>query len=617
MYLGSVLKQDHALRKGKDFYARMLVFQLLSLVLAFIVLILPGPEQSQAVTIDSGKISDSNFPLDTVLLPFTLFILIILDRVIYLRRSLPLKMLMQIVATVLPIGYFFWKSGSFSATFRLWLCAHGVYLYLSALQINEGYPTIDHGRFLHSSPDVWTWLLCYTYQLIPFALELGALVDWSCTRTTLVWYDWIKLEWLMMYIYYRWVDISFYGSMPLRLLGRIKGDERPGYYKFYQGWLLLLGLIIVIWGPLLIATFATYLPTTERQLGSVTLEVSIVVRLVGESDSMAGGSTSRFVFKLLTVQHSASRDAAMHIRHGLESQRFDSIKNVQQSDPRWGQLRSVCSAMQTDAPVCPSLGRNQKQYSITELRMQTDSGEVWAISPPAFEALSSMLTSTNRTVALLFAFSFELEQKADVQEAAATIPYIAEKPLEPEERLQLQRMISNHSQSGSMQFAFPQPVVVSLGGGPSGAIKAQVAEMMTEQVQLNFEVRSAKSWFQVRVNSTKDDASGCWSDGIGAFCGLRLLVISQDVLATSLESFLSYSLLGLYGGIVYAVHSVIALPMSFPSGAMQILVDGVLTVTCLQLFRTYTASIPLRCQYDTMHSVGKVRELCLDILRAR
>jgi hypothetical protein len=204
-----------------------------------------------------------------------------------------------------------------------------------------------------------------------------------------------------------------------------------------------------------------------------------------------------------------------------------------------------------------------------------------------------------------------------VQEAAATIPYIAEKPLEPEERLQLQRMISNHSQSGSMQFAFPQPVVVSLGGGPSGAIKAQVAEMMTEQVQLNFEVRSAKSWFQVRVNSTKDDASGCWSDGIGAFCGLRLLVISQDVLATSLESFLSYSLLGLYGGIVYAVHSVIALPMSFPSGAMQILVDGVLTVTCLQLFRTYTASIPLRCQYDTMHSVGKVRELCLDILRAR
>ncbi len=98
---------------------------------------------------------------------------------------------------------------------------------------------------------------------------------------------------------------------------------------------------------------------------------------------------------------------------------------------------------------------------------------------------------------------------------------------------------------------------------PSGAIKAQVAEMMTEQVQLNFEVRSAKSWFpsQVRVNSTKDDASGCWSDGIGAFCGFCLLVISQDVLATSLQSFLSYSLPGLYddqsyydGGIVYAVH---------------------------------------------------------------
>jgi hypothetical protein len=68
---------------------------------------------------------------------------------------------------------------------------------------------------------------CAPDQAIPFVYELRALLDWSCTATTLSLFDWFKLEDINTSLYF--VAVTRDGRERRRL-----GERQPRYLKFLQ-----------------------------------------------------------------------------------------------------------------------------------------------------------------------------------------------------------------------------------------------------------------------------------------------------------------------------------------------------------------------------------------------
>ena len=65
------------------------------------------------------------------------------------------------------------------------------------------------------------------FSAVPFLYELRALLDWSCTATTLTLFDWLKLE-----------DINtslFLVTVNRKMRERRRlGQRQPRYLKFFQ-----------------------------------------------------------------------------------------------------------------------------------------------------------------------------------------------------------------------------------------------------------------------------------------------------------------------------------------------------------------------------------------------
>lgn len=74
--------------------------------------------------------------------------------------------------------------------------------------------------FFYRHTDIFTWALFAGFSAIPFVYEMRAILDWSCTPTTLRLIEWLKLEDIRAWLYRRECD--------LRLRQRRKvGDTQP------------------------------------------------------------------------------------------------------------------------------------------------------------------------------------------------------------------------------------------------------------------------------------------------------------------------------------------------------------------------------------------------------
>lgn len=51
-----------------------------------------------------------------------------------------------------------------------------------------------HAFMFMRHTNMFGWLGMQVFNAVPFIYELRALLDWSCTPTTLTLFDWLKLE---------------------------------------------------------------------------------------------------------------------------------------------------------------------------------------------------------------------------------------------------------------------------------------------------------------------------------------------------------------------------------------------------------------------------------------
>ena len=87
--------------------------------------------------------------------------------------------------------------------------------------------------------NTWGYLGLQIFCGLPFIYELRAVLDWSCTPTTLKLFDWLKLEDISTSLYF--VTCDRYGRE-----GRQLGQRQPRYMKFCQARPQLADLFVTI-----------------------------------------------------------------------------------------------------------------------------------------------------------------------------------------------------------------------------------------------------------------------------------------------------------------------------------------------------------------------------------
>jgi piezo-type mechanosensitive ion channel component 1/2 len=169
------------------------------LIMLFPTVFIGGTATNITQFFSSGR----SIPMSYVLTLLTQFLLIVADRVIYLFRAVRVKVIFQYLQ-VFFLHFWLWfflpsQNGDYFARFPsliVFYLLKFVYLTVSGLQIAYGYPQFVQGQFLtdSKSPSQLRYYTFVAYRAIPFVYELRTLLDWTITKTTLSFYEWLKLE---------------------------------------------------------------------------------------------------------------------------------------------------------------------------------------------------------------------------------------------------------------------------------------------------------------------------------------------------------------------------------------------------------------------------------------
>eukprot|EP01059_Diplonema_ambulator_P001456 TRINITY_DN11229_c0_g1_i2.p1 TRINITY_DN11229_c0_g1~~TRINITY_DN11229_c0_g1_i2.p1 ORF type:complete len:1369 (+),score=458.47 TRINITY_DN11229_c0_g1_i2:48-4154(+) len=304
----------------KDYYIKSFIVDLVSIVLFIAIYQQLGSENEFNL---GDAISQNLLPGALVLGTIVLVLTMVADRVIYLLADLRAKFVMQVVMTLTyMIGFFVWfqdyntssESGHVAAAF--FFLVRAVWLYLSAKQIERGYPVVRRHDCFTDTSDFKVFLAYQICRAIPFLWEMRVLLDWCCSKTTLKLSYWLKLEDVRNEMLVRKMDIE-----DSKTTNPKPGTSFPTLKKITSGWLLIAVMLVLIFFPLLY--YSTFSPA---------LQMNSVQQL---SIGLAFDGAPPFYQNDVLIQGEASKDdelakALSRTRGSVRSQSVtSSTKNLQ------------------------------------------------------------------------------------------------------------------------------------------------------------------------------------------------------------------------------------------------------------------------------------------------
>ena len=278
------LIHDHT-RLGKDYYTAMFVTEFLCFIyLLFFAATFTG-SSGQLVE----YVQQSYLPTSYVMVLLVQFVVILVDRIIYLCRSVFWKLVMQYGTLVVYNVFILWVfpyEMDAQVDFERWesaFCATGslkvlflfkcVYWLLSALQIRDGYPMVAGERVLMRSYDLLPYGLFMLYRTLPFVYDIRTILDWTFIPTTLMFWDYLKVEDI-------YAELYRVAATVLTLPKRRPGTDRALSEKCTMGCTMVTGMALILWLPLLLLSSA--LPGMEgvkiEPVYAGTLEVGVANR---------------------------------------------------------------------------------------------------------------------------------------------------------------------------------------------------------------------------------------------------------------------------------------------------------------------------------------------------
>ncbi|XP_066250375.1 piezo-type mechanosensitive ion channel component-like [Euwallacea similis] len=199
-------------------------------------------------------VQNNTVPTSFIVTVLLYFVLMVIDRVIYLRKNRFSKLVFHYFQVVSCHLYFFIlysliSNKKFTATpvvqtFYVFKC---LYFLFSAYQIRNGYPPLISFHHLWFGRSLFNRLGYKFYRLIPYFFEIRTLLDWICSDSSLGVNDWFKMEAITYNIFDQICSKEFDAkwSQPAE-------QAKSRLKKFIMGGLLYVLLILTVIFPFLL-----------------------------------------------------------------------------------------------------------------------------------------------------------------------------------------------------------------------------------------------------------------------------------------------------------------------------------------------------------------------------
>ncbi|XP_017788930.1 PREDICTED: piezo-type mechanosensitive ion channel component [Habropoda laboriosa] len=375
----------------------------------------------------TAYLQENRVPMPFLLMLLLQFALIVIDRALFLKKSIVGKLIFHYCLIFgVHIWMFFILPSVTERQFnerlppQMWYMVKCFYLLLAAYQLRQGYPTRILGNFLCKKYSIVNYVLFKGFMLVPFLFELRAVMDWIWTDTSMTIMDWFKMEDIFANIYQikcmRGVEADF--PQP-------RGVKKQQMSKYLVGGGALFFMIGLIWFPLLLFALGGTVGVSN-----LPYDVSMKIR-IGPYEPI----------------------------YSMSAQSSSIIEYTQSDFERFTHLYT------RDRPAVTFL-ENYINSDVAAVRLSGFSRKLWSISPPDLDRLIAELEDNSTTVVVHVEWT--VSRKTDAKDASGITTKVRDIKLQPfvnEEFNPVRRTLANmlssdestaHNGTITLKHAFPK-----------------------------------------------------------------------------------------------------------------------------------------------------------------
>ncbi|KAG8144214.1 hypothetical protein E2320_001317 [Naja naja] len=391
---------------------------------------------------------------------------------------------------------------------QLWYFVKCIYFGLSAYQIRCGYPTRILGNFLTKKYNHLNLFLFQGFRLVPFLVELRAVMDWVWTDTTLSLSNWMCVEDIYANIFIIKCSREMEKKYP-----QPKGQKKKKIVKYGMGGLIILFLICIIWFPLL------FMSLVRSVVGVVNHPIDVTVTL------KLGGYEPLFTMSAQqqSIQPFTPQDYEQ-LTHEFERQ-----------------------------PLAMQFITKYGYEDVAWARIEGSSGSLWSISPPSREQLWQELHNGSSDITLRFTWNFQRDLSKGGKTEYTSQKHTMDLSQKSLVRQNLAGMLQGtHHAPVRIPHLFPpyirapsgpeaDPVEPLLPDGEDSYLDVEV-QLKQQQVMPGNSSTSFLEWWMIQLVKCK------------AECHILPMVIFSDKVSPPSLGFLAgYGIMGLYVSIVLVI----------------------------------------------------------------
>ncbi|ULT94138.1 hypothetical protein L3Y34_003539 [Caenorhabditis briggsae] len=228
----------------------------------------------------SGNVLDdvkaSRIPVTLVVMLVGMTLAIIVDRALYLRKSVVGKLIYQFfMIAFLHIWIFLVlpnmtrRSAVANKVAQALYVIKSCYFLVSAWQIRNGYPELCIGNLLTHSYGMTNMIAFKVFMNIPFLFELRTAIDWTWTDTSMPLFDFFNMENFYAHIFNIKCARQFEAAYPAP-----RGIAKGKLVKYMMGFPIIIGVVVFIFSPLLLWSLLNQIGTISMP-EKVNLKISI------------------------------------------------------------------------------------------------------------------------------------------------------------------------------------------------------------------------------------------------------------------------------------------------------------------------------------------------------